>query len=145
MKISSAIYDYDDESGIASAIVYDKQGRTFCGQAQVHPQDKDMANEKTGITLAVGRAEIKHLKAIIQDKRIELKALRHLYSVLDQSNQFNKTGYEAKMLRRNIQHLKDDIEEIKAEIEDYQEDIKTYISQKEEFYQSIRKNRKGQN
>ena len=57
------------------------------------------------------------------------------------SNKFNPKSYENIMLQRQIRIFKFDIDEIKKIIATEKQNLMTYISEKDKFYNKIRKNR----
>ena len=125
-KRKQPFYDWNKEEGIATCILYDGEN-TFLGLATCHPDDKDFQSEKTGLYIAEARAEI--------------QALKQLYYSINHSKQYNKKSYESKMLYRQIRMKETDIEEVQLIINDRKADLKKYIDAKEEFYQSIKRNR----
>ena len=138
------IYDYNDEKAYATVIISDNKGRTFMGTAAAAPSDMDLANENTGLSIALPTAQIKAFKAKIEDKRCELKALEHLLSCISQSKFYDAKHYEAHMLHRQIAHTKQEIKTLQDLIKNTDFNIRVYIKKKDEFYQHIRKQRKGQ-
>jgi hypothetical protein len=57
------------------------------------------------------------------------------------SNKFNPKSYENIMLQRQIHIFKFDIDEIKKIIATEKQNLMTYISEKDKFYNKVRKNR----
>ena len=57
------------------------------------------------------------------------------------SNKFNPKSYENIMLQRQIRIFKFDIDEIKKIIATEKQNLMAYISEKDKFYNKIRKNR----
>lgn len=137
------IYDYNEEKAYATVIISDNKGRTFMGTAAAAPQDLDMANEKTGLSIAFSRAQIKAIKAEIEDYKCELRALEHLFSCISQSKQYDAKHYEAHMLNRQIEYTQKKIKILQEQVKNIDFNIKVYIKKKEEFYQQIRKQRKA--
>lgn len=134
-------YDWNKEDGIATCILYDGEN-TFLGLATCHPDDKDFQSEKTGLYIAEARAEIQALKHYKNNVlKPGLNALKQLYYSINHSKQYNKKSYEAKMLYRQIKMKETDIEEVQLIINGRKADLKKYIDAKEEFYQSIKRNR----
>lgn len=117
-------------------------GVKIVGTAECHPNDEDMANEKTGCYIAERRAYIKYL-GYIRDNEIkpELKALKKFYNVINQSKYYNEQDYSNQMLLRNIKRLEDDLAALKEEIQEERQSLKNYIDEKETFYQNVRKYR----
>lgn len=142
--MSTPIYHWDAEEGFAQCTLIDGN-EVFYGFATVHPDDQDLANEYTGLHIAENRATIKalqHRKNYILTP--SLKALKHLYSSMRHSKQFNPTSYEAKMLNRQICLLEDDLEATKEAIAELREYLKTYLQKKDAAYKAIRKRNKNE-
>ena len=137
------IYSWDAEEGIAQCVLVDGN-EVFYGFASVHPDDRDLANEYTGLHIAENRAMINALQYrknyVITPS---LKALKHLYCSMQHSTHFNPKSYEAKMLNRQIQLFEDDLEATKETIAELKEYLKTYIQKKDEAYKAIRKHGKN--
>ena len=63
------IFSWDEETGIASCILYNKaNNKTYLGIAQCHTDDFDMMNEKTGCNIAFLRAKIKAFQSYKNDE-----------------------------------------------------------------------------
>ena len=60
MKVET-LFDWSEDTGVATCIITNKNGQTFYGYATCHPKDQDMKSEKTGCTIALRRAYIKTL------------------------------------------------------------------------------------
>lgn len=143
-KNTNVLYDYNSDTNIATVIITDELGRTYCGNAFVHPDDLDMANEKTGLSIAFSRAQIKLFNAKRQDAKQRLKGFKQLYYTMKDSKHYNPKSYEARMLNRSIKRTQEEIDVFEAMITTTRQNISEYINKKEEFYKAIRKSRKGQ-
>lgn len=142
MKRKAPFYDWNEESGIATCILYDGDN-VFLGMAQCHPDDRDMANEKTGLEIAEMRAEIKYLTHLRDNVfKPQLAALTRFQKDIEQSKLYNPDSYENSMLRRRIQTTKFDLDAVKDELSMAKENLIRYLARKEEFYNHIRSNRK---
>ena len=78
------IFTWDEDKLMASCIITDKN-QTFIGIAQCHPEDSDMASEKTGCEIAFRRAKINALRYFRDELIITLKAYNQLYYSMNQS------------------------------------------------------------
>ena len=112
---------YDKEKGQAIFKIIE-DGRCYIGKSKVHPDDKEMASELTGLTIAEYRAKIKRQVAKLAEankKRIELEA----------------------QLKEVNNYYKDRLTTIIS----LTEELETFISDKEKFYISYKKlmKRKG--
>ena len=138
------IFSWDEETGIASCILYNKaNNKTYLGIAQCHTDDFDMMNEKTGCNIAFLRAKIKAFQSYKNDELTPaLSALKQLYFSMNRSKKFNPNSYETKMLLNQIKIKEEDISEVKSIINNLKKDLKDMIDEKESFYQKVRKNRK---
>lgn len=131
-------YFWCEENGTAFCTIF-YNNYTFTGEAQCHPDDRDMMSKLTGQTIAEMRATIKYLR-FIRDCELQpqLKALKQLYYSMNYSKYFNPKSYEAKMLYRQINILKEDLTNIKIEITNIKTSLKEYIERKEKDHQKIR-------
>lgn len=131
-------YFWNEENGTAFCTIYYNK-YSFMGEAQCHPDDRDMMSKLTGQTMAEMRAIIKYLR-FIRDCELQpqLKALKQLYYSMNYSKYFNPKSYEAKMLYRQINITKEDLSNISIEISNIKKSLKEYIERKEKDHQKIR-------
>lgn len=135
-------FSFDTENGLAVCVIKNKTGtRVYKGIAQCHPNDEDMMNAKTGYQIAFFRARIKMLQGKRDEARTELKALRHLESILAQSKKTVDDEYCMKTLRRQIAIAQMDVETTVELIDFVREDMRAYINEKDIFYKRIRAKR----
>jgi hypothetical protein len=131
-------YLWSEENGTAFCTIFYKN-YTFTGEAQCHPDDRDMMSKLTGQSIAEARAALKYLRFIRDSElRPQLKSLYQLYYSMKHSNKFAPRGYEAKMLYKQIHHLENDMTEIKIEIQKVKKFLYDYIEQKEKDHKKIR-------
>ena len=124
-------YLWSEENGTAFCTIFYKN-YTFTGEAQCHPDDRDMMSKLTGQSIAEARAALKYLRFIRDcEVRPQLKSLYQLYYSMKHSSKFAPRGYEAKMLYKQIHHLENDMAEIKIEIQKVKKFLYDYIEQKE--------------
>lgn len=139
------MFDWDNERGSASCLLTDGE-KVYTGFALCHPEDMDMAGEKTGCEIALRRAKINALRGYRDELKIQLKTLNQLYYSMNKSNKFNEKSYENKMLQRQINRINFDLTTTKEMIVSEKQELRDYLQQKEEFYTKIRRMRKkGQN
>lgn len=135
------LFSYDPEFGTASCLIEDKNGNIIYGIAQCHPDDMDMASEKTGCDLAYRRAYIKVMQTYKKELKVELRTLNQLYYSMNRSKHFNPRSYENKMLQRQIRQKQEDIEYVNNTIKEAKDRLNNIIHEKDKFYKNIRKNR----
>lgn len=133
-------YHWDEDSGIATCIIEDKNGR-YIGVAKCSPKDADMKNEKTGLIIAEARANIKLIKAEKSRTAQELKALNHYYHCIKDSKHFRPESYEANMLYRQTTQLKETIDSYNDIIKLQEKELDRFFQEKLKFYISVRKHR----
>lgn len=140
MKQKPKFY-WDDTTKTATCILADGNN-IFTGIASVHPDDMDMANEKTGYQIALWRAEIKYY-TYIRDNELKpaFKALKKVMDEMKYSKKFNPKSYENRSLQRNFYQIESDLDTIRFLLDNTKQKLKQYISEKEKFYQRIRTNR----
>lgn len=135
------IFTWDESTGMASCILSDGE-KIFTGFANCHPEDNDMCSEKTGCEIALRRAKINALKDYRNEVKVRLSALNQLYYSMNRSKYFNKKSYENKMLQRQIRLTNFDLDTIKEMIVSEQQSLKSYIDEKDKFYNKTRLRRK---
>ena len=135
------IFTWDENTGTASCILSDGE-KIFTGFANCHPEDDDMCSEKTGCEIALRRAKINALKDYRNEVKVRLSALNQLYYSMNRSKYFNKKSYENKMLQRQIRLTNFDLDTVKEMIVSEQQSLKSYIDEKEKFYNKTRLRRK---
>lgn len=138
------IFTWNEVLGKASCILSDGE-KIYTGFAQSHPDDSDMANEKTGCEIAFRRARINALRGYRDELKIKLSALNQLYHSMNMSYRFNEKSYENKMLQRQIRQINFDLATAKEMIATEQENLRTYIKEKDEFYTKTRMRRNKAN
>ena len=138
-------FDWDDETYTAKCMRQpEKNGPIFIGEAICHPDDEDMASQRTGQEIAFCRAKIKHMQHIKNNEiKPKLDALKHLYGCMAHSSRFNPESYENTMLQRQIRHLEFDLTTANEMIEYERKSLKAYIDDKDKMYKHIRKQREG--
>ena len=135
------MFDWDNERGSASCLLTDGE-KVYTGFALCHPEDMDMAGEKTGCEIALRRAKINALRGYRDELKIQLKTLNQLYYSMNKSNKFNEKSYENRMLQRQINRINFDLTTTKEMIVSEKQELRDYLQQKEEFYTKIRRMRK---
>lgn len=131
------IYDWDEETGVATCFLFDKNN-TFIGIALCHSDDEDFKSEKTGLFIAESRARIKMLQHIRNNElKPELAGLKQLYYSINKSKHYNKKSYEAKMLWRQMKNKERDIKILSEIIYKERMYLNNYIQDKDKFYQDI--------
>lgn len=130
-------YSFDGKKAIYT-IYY--QNLKFEGIAYCHPEDEDMCNEKTGLTIAHMRAQIKFLQHYKDNNlRPRLSALEHLHNCIKQSKKnYNPKNNETKLLWRQIQIIKEQLAVANNELALLRKNLKEYITNKDKFYKMVR-------
>lgn len=129
------------EDGKTICVLTGKNGETTVGIATCHPDDVDLANERTGQEIAYRRAEIQAYRKYRDEIKLKLSSLNQLYYSMNRSKYFNAKSYENRMLQRQIRLLKDDLTTVTNLLTTLQENLNEYIQEKDKFYRAIRKNR----
>lgn len=138
------IFHWDKDGNIASCILSDGE-KVYTGFAQCHPDDFDMASEKTGCEIALRRAKISALRGYRDELKIRLSVLNQYYYSINKSHKFNEKSYENKMLQRQIRQIKFDLDTTKEIITSEEQSLREYLQKKNDFYNKIRTNRKKAN
>lgn len=141
---NNPIFTWNEELKEAACIITDSRtGIIYKGKATCHPDDYDMASEKTGCEIASRRAVIKALQGYKKELNIKLSTLNNLYYNMKHSTHFNPKSYENKMLQRHIQMIKNDLATTKEMLVEEQESLREYLKIKEKLYTTLRHMRKN--
>lgn len=143
MKHEPQFYFNPDDG--SSMCVIETKNKTFIGTAQCLDSDRDMMSEKTGCEIAYHRAIIHTLENHVSDLKNELMGLHKYYYSVNQSKYFDANSYMTNMLISQMQQREDEISLTKELIRNEKEYLKKFMSDKAEFYQKIRHNRKADN
>ena len=132
-------FTWNEMTGESTCVLTDDKNRVFVGTAQCHPNDYDMASERTGCELAFRRAKLEYFRTI-RDAELKpaLAALEHLYASMVHSTHFEANSYEARTIRKHIHQIKFDLTTIKEMIASEYQGITDYIKGKDKVYQRIR-------
>ena len=114
-------------------------GATFIGKSRCHPEDNDYGNERTGLTIAEARANIKLMKF---KRRFEIQpkidVLKHILANMETSKQYDPKSYEAKSVRSQLRAAQEAYNELSRDIEDEERYLKEYIDKKDHLYKRLR-------
>lgn len=131
-------YSYDENLGWARCLVsYNEM--SFEGGAACHPEDKDFANERVGLTIAESRATIKALRYIRDHElKLQIDILKHLYSNIQTSKNHNPKSHESRRIRSQIRALEEEKKIIDNAIADEKKTLRDYIDGKDKLYKRLR-------
>lgn len=104
------------------------KNKTYIGKAICHPND--IYSKRVGDRLAYNRAAIAYLKEIRDITVEQIKALKHLKSIYDQSDKVDKNGYEYKALLRQIKVFQESLEDLRSEINNTKEGDIAYVKER---------------
>ena len=135
------IFDWDNDTKTAVCVLTDGKD-SYVGEAICHPDDYDMASEKTGYEIAFRRAKINALRGYRDQLKTSLKTLNQFYYTINRSKSFNEKSYENRMLQRQIRMTTFDLETTNEMIATEQQSLMAYIKEKDKFYSLVRTNRK---
>ena len=135
MKIKTS---WDANNGISIYRVIDKN-KWYTGIAECHPDDKEFQSEDFGQALATVRATIEFLRDL-RDNEIkpQLKIIKHLYTNMTTSKEFNSKSYEAKMVRRKYYQLQNELSRTQEQIRQFKDQAEFLIDTKESMNNLIR-------
>jgi len=145
MTDSKITFTYDPElhKTICQRAVHNK---IYIGTAQCHPHDYDFENKLTGQHYAYTRSMIKEMCQLRDEYKIQLKALKHLYNIYEQSPNIDiYNSEECYYLRRQMQVVQRDIDEMKELISATRGDLRTTIAEKDKLYAKLRSARSSSN
>lgn len=136
MKQQPKFY-WDDTTKTATCILADGNN-IFTGIASAHPDDMDMANEKTGYQIALWRAEIKYYTHI-RDNELKpaLKALKKVLDEMKYSKRFNPKSYENRALLRNFYQVESDLDTIRYLLANTKKNLNNTFLKKKSFIKEL--------
>lgn len=126
-------FEYDEDTGHATCELHDNDYFAY-GFAQCHAQDEPYKSELTGCCIAEARALIDLKRMKRDDIKQQLKALNHLQNTFSTSKKYNPRSYEARMLKRQINHKKALLVRINSEINEEIQSLRVYMKNKDEIH-----------
>lgn len=105
-------------------------GKNYYGFTGCHPDDIPLFSKRVGERLAYNRASIDYLRIERYKINEQIKSLKHLLSIYNQSQKTNKEGYEYKMLQKQINGYTKDIEELSRVIKEIKEEDIKYVRER---------------
>lgn len=129
------------KDGVATCRIKYK-GIIIESQAHCHPDDNDFESERVGCCIAEARAYIDLLK-IQRDMEVipRVHKMRAMHHNICSNKQSNPYSYEFLFIRRELQRAENELTAINKEIAEQKKSLSMYISDKEKFYQKMRKAR----
>ena len=135
MKIKTS---WDEENGITIYKVIDGD-KFYTGISECHSDDKDFQSQEFGQALATVRATLDFLRKLRDNEIIpQLKIIKHLYTNMTTSKQYNPNSYEATMVRRKYHQLQGQYSAIRDEIRQFKDQEAYLIDTKESLNAIIR-------
>lgn len=135
MKLLSSIFDA--ETGISTVTIQTELG-IFQGRARLHPDDRDNASNLAGCRLAEERAILKYFKTLLKYKKIEFKALNHIYKDLYDNDAFDDKIFHR--LNLQLRNRTNEMNILKEEIKNIEDYIQKSILMRDQIF----KGKKGQ-
>lgn len=105
-------------------------GKKYCGHAECHPDDIPIFSQRLGEKLAYDRASLDYLRDERNKINEQLKSLKHLLSIYNQSQKTDKEGYEYKMLQKQINTYIRDSKELSRVIKEIKEEDIKYVTER---------------
>ena len=127
---------YDETSGLSVSIVQ-HLGKTFIGEARLHPDDKNKASKFAGCRLAELRAEAKALKYEYNQAKIDSEACRKVMIACTQTKAFDKESNTAKVLFHQVNIKIKKVNRIADLYNDKLEEIQAYIRRRDVVTKAI--------
>lgn len=119
--------------------------QVFRGVAKCHPSDWDFESKLVGEHYAYMRSMIQEIASRRDAKREELKALKHLYNILEQNPKVSRESVECYTIRRQIKVIEEEIEDLRELIKMTKTELRASIIAKDTYYKKIRESRQKQN
>ena len=136
MKFS---YDPETHTTTCKRLIKNK---AYIGQAKCHPNDYEFESKLVGEHYAYTRSMVQELCENRDALVAELKALKHLYNILEQNPRVHYDSIECYTIRRQMKLLERDIDDTKQMIRYTTKDMRDMIAAKDSFYDKVRALRK---
>lgn len=103
-------------------------GKEYGGWADCHPND--FFSQRVGERISYNRASVDYLKDERHNICEQIKSLKHLLSIYDQSAKTNKNSYEYRMLQKQINAYTKDLNDLRQAIKDIKEMDIEYVKER---------------
>lgn len=124
MAINAEFRMIDDYNTFCTLTIGDKK---YCGHAECHADDIPIFSQRLGEKLAYDRASTDYLRDERNKINEQIKSLKHLLSIYNQSQKTNKESYEYKMLQKQINTYIRDSKELSKVIKEIKEEDIKYV------------------
>lgn len=131
-------HEWDPEAGAAYCII-EYNNQKLGGYASCHPDDLQFLSPLTGGYIAECRADIKYYQHIKNNELYpQIKALKHLLSIIKQNKNYNANSMEVKKLYKEIKIKEKELESVKENIKEIKQQLSNYLETKEKLHKKIR-------
>ena len=127
MAINTEFRIIDNYNTFCTLTIGDKK---YCGHAKCHADDIPIFSQRLGERLAYDRASIDYLRDERDKINEQIKSLKHLLSIYNQSQKTNKESYEYKMLQKQINTYIRDSKELSRAIKEIKEEDIKYVAER---------------
>lgn len=127
MAINAKFRIVDDYNTLCTLTIGDKK---YCGHAECHTDDIPIFSQRLGEKLAYDRASMDYLRDERNKINEQIKSLKHLLSIYNQSQKTNKESYEYKMLQKQINTYIRDSKELSKIIKEIKEEDIKYVTER---------------
>lgn len=127
MAINTKFRIIDNYNTFCTLTIGDKK---YCGHAECHADDVPIFSQRLGERLAYDRASIDYLRDERDKINEQIKSLKHLLSIYNQSQKTNKESYEYKMLQKQINTYIRDSKELSRAIKEIKEEDIKYVTER---------------
>lgn len=127
MAINTEFRIIDNYNTFCTLTIGDKK---YCGYAECHADDVPIFSQRLGERLAYDRASIDYLRDERDKINEQIKSLKHLLSIYNQSQKTNKESYEYKMLQKQINTYIRDSKELSRAIKEIKEEDIKYVTER---------------
>ena len=127
MVINAKFRIVDDYNTFCTLTIGNKK---YCGHAECHADDIPIFSQRLGEKLAYDRASMDYLRDERNKINEQIKSLKHLLSIYNQSQKTNKESYEYKMLQKQINTYIRDSKELSKVIKEIKEEDIKYVTER---------------
>lgn len=104
MKIKIVESWFNEETGVSKVVINTDRG-IFCGTAQLHEEDRDIASNFAGCEYAEMRAIVKYFKRRAKDIQIKITGLQNYEKRLIGRKDYQRHSVENRQLRKYMKQL----------------------------------------
>lgn len=138
MKIKIIESWFNEETGVSKVVINTDKG-IFCGTAQLHDEDRDIASNFAGCEYAEMRAIVKYFKRRAKDIQIKITGLQNYEKRLIGRKDYEKHSVENRQLRKYMKQLEKEKLDWEERVNSLEEKIQIAMTNREKMVREMTK------